>query len=252
MDLRQVPTEKDLAKMLDTICASADGGYPQTLHVLLWLIEQSPAAREIYDRLHARRDREPSLIELARLMIAVENGEPYPESVYVAHWLIQRSKKASGLYRQLEQMADDAGLNYRERNWAMEAMDASEELDRLLATLDDWQDAAQVIELKMQKDYAFQRLLLVCRARIARSRGQERARLERLRRRLQAAAEREIRATDPEIRLNELEGELRSMADPEAALATLETLSRNPRSEASPPLEQGRRAPRPPSARRQS
>ena len=53
--------------------------------MLRWLIESSPAARELYDRLHARRDREPSLIELARLMIAVESGEPYPEAVSTAY-----------------------------------------------------------------------------------------------------------------------------------------------------------------------
>ncbi len=80
MDLRKKPTLTDFAQLLDTIRTGAEGGYPATLHVLRWLIETSPAAREIYDRLHARRDREPSLIELARLMLAVEHGEPYPEA----------------------------------------------------------------------------------------------------------------------------------------------------------------------------
>ncbi len=68
MDLRQKPTVTDLANMLDSIDMTADDVYPGTLHVLRWLIESSPPAREIYDRLHARRDREPSLIELARII----------------------------------------------------------------------------------------------------------------------------------------------------------------------------------------
>ena len=169
MDLRQAPGVTDLAKMLDTIGSSADGGYPETLHVLRWLIETSPAARDIYDRLHARRDREPSLIELARLMIAVESGEPYPEAVWAVQSLIARSEKAAELYRRLEQMADDAGFVDRDRGWAVEALEANVELDRLLATLDDRQDAAEAIQLEMEKDYAFQQLLLICRAVIARA-----------------------------------------------------------------------------------
>ncbi len=233
MDLRQEPTATDIAKILDSIIGCSDDAYPPILHVLRLLIEQSPPAREIHDRLHERRDQEPSLIELARLVIAVEDGEPYPESVHTLEWLIQRSEKASKLYQQLEQMADDAKLNYREFEWAVEALELSQELDRLLETLDDWQDARQVIELQkpfapgepMETDFALQSLLLVCRARIARSHGEQLTRLNRLRRRLQAAAVREISVTDPEERLNELENKLRSMANPEAALATVKGLS---------------------------
>ncbi len=231
MDLRQKPTLLDLAKMLNAIGTTSDGIDPGTLHVLRWLIERSPAACEIYDRLHARRDREPSLIELARLMIAVEHGEPYSDAVYTVSWLITRSEEATALYRQLEQLADDAGLEDRDRDWAMEALMYNAEVDRLLATLDDWQDANEVIELKLERCYVLEVLLTICRARIARSEGDERAVLERLRRRLQDAARRKIHTSDPEECLRELHDLMRSMADPEAALATVEELSRRQRPE---------------------
>ncbi len=230
MDLRQEPTVNDLANMLDSIDMTADDVYPGTLHVLRWLIESSPPAREIYDRLHARRDREPSLIELARLMFAVENGEPYSATVHTVYWLIARSAKASELHQRLEQMAGDAGCHDRDHDWAVSALAASVEIDRLLATLDDWQDAGDAVQLKMGDELDFEVLLTVCRARIARSEGDERARLDRLRRRLQTAVRREIRVEDPEERLNEIESKLRSLADPVAALATVEELSRRQRS----------------------
>ncbi len=231
MDLRQKPTLMDLAKMLDAIDTTSDAIYPGTLRVLQWLIESSPAACEIYDRLHARRDREPSLIELARLVIAVENAEPYPDAVFTLTWLIGRSAKASELYRQLEQLADDVGFQDRDHGWALEALKINAEVDRLLATLDDWQDANEAIELNADEHYALQFLLTICRARIARSEGDEQARLERLRRRLQDAARRKIRVEAPEERLRELQGVLRSMDDPESVLATVEKLRHQRRSE---------------------
>ncbi len=49
MDLRQEPTVEHLAKLLDTLCACADAGFPQTLHTLRWLIQSSPAALEAWN-----------------------------------------------------------------------------------------------------------------------------------------------------------------------------------------------------------
>ena len=109
-------------------------------------------------------------------MIAVENAEPYSAAVFTVSWLITRSAKATELYRQLEQLADDAGLQDRDRAWAVEALTINAEVDRLLATLDDWQDANEAIELKVEDHYVLQVLLTVCRARIARSEGDERTR----------------------------------------------------------------------------
>ncbi len=230
MDLRQTPTLLDLAKLLETIRIDPDGGYLETLHVLRWLIQSSPAALAIHDRLHARRDREPSLIELARLMLAAEGYERFPEAVYTVEWMIARSEKAAALYRRLEQMADDVGFVDRDRNWAVAALEVNRELDRLLATLEEWRDAEDEIQLDEPREYAFQHLVAVCRARIARSDGEERERLERLRRRLLAAARRVSRVQDPEEELSELQGALRSLRDPAAALATVEKLSdRQPR-----------------------
>ncbi len=236
MDLREMPTLTDLAKMLDSIGSISDGEHPETLHVLRWLIERSPTALEIYDRLHARRHNEPSLIELAQLIMAAETGESYPEAVYTVRWLIMRSMPASDLYRRLEWMADDAGFHARDPNWAVATLEVHKELDRLLATFDDWQDAAEAIELDMQKDYAFLYLLRVCRARIARSKGAERKRLEQLRRRLQDAARRANYARDPEAHLSELSSSLRSMVNPAATLETLEELLHRLR-----PLQEERR-----------
>ena len=223
MDAHQTPTVTDIAKMLDSI-ACDDEGHPQTSHVVLWLIERSPPARALYDRLHARRDDRPSLIELARLTVAAGGGGRYPESVYTARWLIERSPAAAKLLARLEQMAADAGLDDEDRRWAMRALAIQEELDRLLATLDDWQDAGEAIELDMEKDYALEFLLSACRARVARARSGERARLERLRRRLQDATAREIRVKDPEAVLSGLESSLRSLADPARTLETIEGL----------------------------
>ncbi len=226
MDLRQQPTLTDVAQLLDTIHSGAAGGYPATLHVLRRLIQSSPAAREIHDRLHAPREAEPSLIELARLMIAVESDEDFPEALYTAHWLIARSKKAAGLYRRLELLARDAGVDVGYGNWAVTALELNAELDRLLATLDEWRDVAAEIRLEMGKKQALRHLMMICRARIARGDGEERGRLERLRRRLLDAAARFVRGKDPEERLSELESALLSMDDPAAVLATVEELGR--------------------------
>ncbi len=227
MDARQTPAETDIAKMLDSVATCRDGGYPETLHVLRWLIERAPPARALHDRLHAPRDDRPSLIELARLLIAVETGERYPESVYTAHWLIERSPAAAKRLARLERMAADAGLDDGEPDWAVSALKVRAELDRLLATLEDWQEAGEAMELDMQKAYAYQYLLNVCRARIGRTRGEERARLERLRHRLQEGARREIRLPEPEAELGELEEKLRAKVEPEAALETIEGLIRH-------------------------
>ncbi len=231
MDLRQTPTLPELAKLLDTLGITLDGGYPETLHVLRRLLHSSPAALEIQERLHARRDREPSLIELARLMLAVEGHERYPEAVFTVNWLIARSEKAAELYRQLEQMADDAGFVDRYRDWAVAALKVNREVDRLLATLDDWRDAAEEIQLDMPREDAFQHLVAVCRARISRADDEERENLERLRRRLVAEARRVSRCQDPEEELSEIQSALRSMRDPAAALATVDNLkgARRPR-----------------------
>ncbi len=226
MDLHQQPTLTDVAQLLDTIHSGASGGYPATQYVLRRLIQRSPAAREIHDRLHAPREGEPSLIELARLMIAVESNEDFPEALYTVHWLIARSKKAAELYRRLEQMARDAGVDVGYGDWAVQALEVNAELDRLLATLDDWQDAAAELRPKKGWKDAPRHLLLVCRARIARADGEGRERLERLRRRLQAAAAACSRDEDPEERLRELETALLSMKDPAAVLATVEALGR--------------------------
>ncbi len=107
------------------------------------------------------------------------------------------------LYRRLEQPGHDAGVDIGFRDWAVQALQINGELDRLLATLDEWRDAAAEIWLEMPKDDAIEHLLLTCRARIARSDGDERAQLERLRRLLQDAARRIRRISDPEERLAE-------------------------------------------------
>ncbi len=58
------------------------------------------------------------------------------------HWLIGRSKKAGELYRRLEQLGRDAGVDVGFRGWAVQALEINGELDRLLETLDEWQDVA--------------------------------------------------------------------------------------------------------------
>ncbi len=163
-----------------------------------------------------------------RLDPLAEGYERFPEAVYTVEWMIARSEKAAALYRRLEQMADDAGFVDRDRNWAVEALEVNRELDRLLATLEEWRDAEDEIQLDEPREYAFQHLVAVCRARIARSDGEERERLERLRRRLLAAARRVSRVQDPEEELSELQGALRSLRDPTAALATVREAQRPP------------------------
>ncbi len=120
----------------------------------------------------------------------------------------------------------DAGIQDGDPDWAVDALEAREELDRLLATPDDWQDAGEAIELGAQKGYTFQILLSVCRARISRGHGAELARLEQLRQRLQAAARRAISLSDPEANLREISSSLRSSFKPAAALETVDELIR--------------------------
>ena len=96
------------------------------------------------------------------------------------------------------------------------------EIDRLLASLDDWREASEAVEPEMHK--RIELLLNVCRARIAGGHGQERERLEQLRLRLQEDALREASMSDPETQLEELQSLLRSMHDPAAVLATVEGL----------------------------
>ncbi len=226
MDLNQTPTVTDLARMLDTIPSCSDGGYPETRHVLRWLVESTPRARELRDRLHAPRPGEPSLIELARLIIAVEDGEPFPEAVYTARWMIESSAPAGRLYKRLEQMATDAGLDSGDSNWAVRALEFHRELDRLLATLDDWRDARGAIELETPEEYTLECLLKVCRARMVHARGAERQRLERLRHRLRAAAQRAAFESNPEERLKEITDSLLAAKDPESTLRTIDELTR--------------------------
>ena len=211
MDREQFPSQTDIAKMLDTIEMN-DEVYPETLHVLRWLIESSAEARELHDRLYARRDDEPSLIELARLFLVAETGCRYPEAVYTAHWLIRQSPGATELLRRLERMASAAGLDDSDRDWAVRGLEAHREIDRLLATLDDWSDAGEAITLALPKDYALPQLLNVCRERIGRDEAEERERLEELRSRLLDAARRAAYITDPEAGLRQLMDSLRSRA----------------------------------------
>ncbi len=147
------------------------------------------------------------------------------------HWLIGRSKKAGELYRRLEQQGRDAGVDVGFRGWAVQALEINGELDRLLETLDEWQDVAGEIRLDMQKEAAIEHLLLTCRARIARSDGDQRARLERLRRRLQDGARRIRHISLSEERLTEHQTALRSLRDPAAALAIVEELAGRRRSQ---------------------
>ena len=225
MDPRQTPTTTDLAKVLDSLAMSGDG-HPDASYVVRWLIDQSEPAREIYDRLLARREGGPSLLQLAQLYYAAETGEDFPESFYVARWLIDQSPPAREMFAQLEQMAKDAGMSFHSNDWAVEALAVHEQLDRLLATLDDWRDADDVIDYGPQKDTVLRRLLAVCWARIARKRGAERSRLEELRTRLQDAARRHQRGADPEVYLGELQSSLGSLYDPAGKLQTVEELIR--------------------------
>lgn len=221
----------DVARMLDSIRSCRAGSYPETEYVLHRLIEHSPLAKQLHDRLHARPGEEPSLFELARLWIAVDEGESHAPAAYTARWLVQGSPPAAELLAQLEQMARDAGYDDGDPGWLVKALDAHEELDRLLATLDDGTDAGEAIQLEMRKDDAYRILLKVCRARIAHARGDDRKHLERLRRRLQDAARRKIRIRDAAERVRQLESSLRSKLDPAAALETVERLIHQPPAE---------------------
>lgn len=225
MEPRQTPTTTDLAKVLDAGALSGDG-YPEALYVVRWLIDRSEPAREVYDRLLARREGGPSLLELAQLLCAAETGDAFPESVYVARWLIDQSSPARTMYAQLEEMARDAGVLLHSSDWAVEALAIHEQFDRLLATLDDWQDADEAIEYGHHKDTALRRLLAVCWAQIARSKGARRSRLEELRRRLQDAARRHQRFPAAEVCLAKLKSSLGSLYDPAGKLETVEELIR--------------------------
>ncbi len=218
----------DIARMLESISSRWDEGHPETTYVLRRLIEHSPSATALHERLHTRQGDGPSLNELARLLITVEDGDVHAPAVYTARWLIEQSPAATERLAQLEQMATDASFADDEADWLIKGLETYEKLDRLLATLDDWQDAGEELGLKGARlDYSLRTMLKACRARVARARGSEREHLERLRRRLQDAARRKIRISDPEVKLQEVIGSLRSKLDPATALETVERLTRH-------------------------
>ena len=68
-----------------------------------WLIEES--APELYSELTARSDEQPSPLELARLISAVNSEWEIPEAMDAAYWLIAQSELASAHLARLEQVA---------------------------------------------------------------------------------------------------------------------------------------------------
>ncbi len=223
MDPKQIPTVSDVANMLDSV-AMSDRGCPETLHVALWLIDQSPEAREIYQRLLARREGEPSLMDLAKLFCAVEQHDVYPESAYTAQWLFTQSADGREVYARLEQLAEDAAINRFNPCWAVNAAESAAELDDLLASLDDWNEAEEVIEDGHHRESTYEYLINHCRARARRARDGERQRLDRLRVRLQRSALRCGITIDREERLTKVLAPLVSLRDPESTLETVEEL----------------------------
>lgn len=219
------PTMIDLAQMLDSLASCET--YPETLYVARWLVEQSAEARELYDRLHARREGQPPLVELAKVFFGVETGVALPEAAYTIRWLAEQSEPARELYARLEGLADDAGVVRYSSNWALEALAANREVDRLLETLDEWRDAREVVQLHMScEGDAYPQLINVCRARVARAKGAERRRLEQLRNRLQDAARCALEIADPEERLKKLQHSLSALYKPAEKLELVEELIR--------------------------
>ncbi len=217
--MEQTPTLEDLARLLDT----AGGGehHPESRDTALWLIEES--ASGLYAELIASSGEEPSPLELARLECAAASDSGIAEALPAAYWLLAQSEPARAHLAHLDRLAAEAG-GKRSVPDRMGLFEDEDQLDRLLEAADDWQHPREVVDPAGDRSVNCQTLYNLCRARIERSEGETRRRLEALRDKLERPAEAAHLLPTFNRRFELLQKWLKEVGDPETAAESLEEM----------------------------
>ncbi len=223
MQDEQTPTLEDLARLFET--AAGGGHHPGAAATARWLIEQTETACELQAELLAKPGEEPSLMELARVLCAIASEKALPEAVDTAHWLVAQSEPARAQLDRLEQLKADAGETRWSWGWT-QLLDCEQQLGRLLEAADDWQDPREVLDPTRERGLDCSTLHRLCRARIERSSGAVRRRLEMVRDKLERSAELERLLPNFPRRFERLRSWLEDVGDLEDAGASLEDMAR--------------------------
>ncbi len=219
----RTPTLRDIAYFLQVACGGEH--HPKAVDTARWLIEQSPAPRQLRAELTAKPGEEPSMMELARLLCAITSNEPMPEALDAAHWLVAQSEPVAAHLERLKQLADDAGEPYRGRRW-MPLLELEQDLEHLLEAEDDWQHPSDVLDPTHDWGVNCRALYTLCLARIDRVTGASRRSLEAVRDKLERPAKMEGLLPASRHRLERLGEWLAELEDPESAADSLEEMAR--------------------------
>jgi hypothetical protein len=214
------PTLLDIANLVDA--SASRSPCEDTPEIVRWLICQSPAARELYDQLHAEQEDRPTLFALAKLLVAVEATAEIPESRPITLWLIQQSAIAQKHYLRLEEMAQETGDDPLSHISLLNVVQVHQLFERLLAAPNDWTDPAEVLDPTESRGVPYEALWSICQTRLGSSPGKNRQRLRKISRKLKRCAE--LQATLPSLsdRLDQFNQWLDSVADPAATIRKLE------------------------------
>jgi len=208
----QAPTLIDIAKMIESPTTTEP--HPETVPVVLWLIEQSPPARALYAELTRARDDGPTALELAKLLFAVECGGSFPEAQRTGIWLARQSEIGRELYAELEQMAADERTLPTYPSWPTDIVRHNQQVDALVAD-SEWQDAAEVLDPLRDFGASYETWHAICHARLARGAGNRRAlraTLEKLRQNLEL----QRKAPTLDERADKFREWVKELGDPEA------------------------------------
>ena len=172
--------------------------------------------------------QEPTLHDMAELLTLTRTRP-------MALWLVEQSETARNLYQKLQAMAQDAGLPPNLEGWEHEALTLHQACDRLLATADG-QEASDLLDPTCQHGIAYEPLLNIINARLARGDG-DRQQLAAAQRKLQRGAEEERRLLASRRQTSEAVRLLREWLGEAPSLETLaqaihQLLSWRPRSDA--------------------
>ncbi len=233
MEPSETPTLDDLARLLET--AAGGDRHAGARETARWLIEET--AGELYAELVAKSGEEPSPMELARLECAVTGDSAMPEVLDTAYWLVAQSEPAREHLARLDQLEADGG-NTTFRHSRTARLEYEHYLDRLLERTDDWQDPNDAIDPTREEGIDLKLLYNLCRARIGRSRGEERQRLEEVRDKLERPVELERLRPMFNRRFERLRDWLAELDDPESAAESLEEMGRLLRSALGSPAEE--------------
>ncbi len=221
MNPSATPSLEDLARLLDTAAGGDD--HSGTRETALRLILES--AGGLYAELVEKSGDEPSPLEMARLECAVTADSAMPETLEAAHWLAAQSEPVREHLSRLDQLGEDAGTTTYSHS-RMGLLEYEARLDRLLQSTDDWQDPYDALDPTREVGLDCRLLFNLCRARIERSQGEERRRLETVRDKLERSVELEELLPMYRRRFDRLREWLAEAPDPESAAESLEEMAR--------------------------